>query len=126
MAKDNTPNTEKNAVENLNDQLTGIEQKVQNNQKTIMWATIVVTAIVCIVLFYFYGIRKPGIEAANNAIGQADITMALGNDSLALDQYKQVAAEYGHDAGNRAALNAAILLYQQGKYQDREKAHGGS
>ena len=76
MAKDNTPNTEKNAVENLNDQLTGIEQKVQNNQKTIMWATIVVTAIVCIVLFYFYGIRKPGIEAANNAIGQADITMA--------------------------------------------------
>lgn len=118
MAKDNTPNTEKNAVENLNDQLTGIEQKVQNNQKTIMWATIVVTAIVCIVLFYFYGIRKPGIEAANNAIGQADITMALGNDSLALDQYKQVAAEYGHDAGNRAALNAAILLYQQGKYQE--------
>ena len=34
MAKDNTPNTEKNAVENLNDQLTGIEQKVQNNQNS--------------------------------------------------------------------------------------------
>lgn len=108
-------------VDDINDQLIGIEQKVQNNQKVIMWACIIVAAIVCIVLFYFYGIRKPGIEAANNAIGQADITMALGNDSLALAQYKQVAAEYGYEAGNRASLNAAILLYQDGKYENALK-----
>lgn len=117
MAKE-TPQTNQNAVESLNEQLTGIEQKVQNNQKSIMWACIAVAAVVCVILFYFYGIRQPGIESANNAIGEADLTLAMGNDSLALAQYKQVADEHGYDAGNRAALNAAILLYQQGKYQE--------
>ncbi|MCM1484490.1 MAG: tetratricopeptide repeat protein [Muribaculaceae bacterium] len=117
MAKENQPET-RTAVDTINDQLTGIEQKVQNNQKTIMWACIIVAAIVCAVLIYIYGIRKPGIESANNAIGQADLTMALGNDSLALSQYQQVADEYGYEAGNRAALNAAIILYKQGKYQE--------
>lgn len=112
--KNETPNT----VENLNEQLTGIEQKVQNNQKAIMWASIAVAAVVCIILIYVYGIRKPGIESANNAIGQADLTMAMGNDSIALQQYQQVADEYGYEAGNRAQLNAAILLYKQGKYQE--------
>lgn len=117
MAKDKNTET-RTAVDDLNDSLTGIEQKVQNNQKFIMWACIVVAAVVALVLLYFYGIRKPGIEAANNAIGQADIELAQGNDSIALAQYKQVAEEYGYDAGNRAALNAAILLYQQGKYEE--------
>lgn len=117
MAKDKNTET-RTAVDDLNDSLTGIEQKVQNNQKFIMWACIVVAAVVALVLLYIYGIRKPGIEAANNAIGQADIELAQGNDSIALAQYKQVAEEYGYDAGNRAALNAAILLYQQGKYKE--------
>lgn len=117
MAKEN--NKEKlNGIDQLNEQLTGIEQRVQNNQKLIMWASIIVAAVVCIVLFYIYGIRKPGIEAANNAIGQADITLASGNDSLALQQYQQVADEYGYEAGNRAKLNAAILLYKEGKYEE--------
>ncbi len=115
----NDKNQEKlNGIDQLNEQLTGIEQRVQNNQKLIMWACIIVAAVVCIVLFYIYGIRKPGIEAANNAIGQADITLASGNDSLALQQYQQVADEYGYEAGNRAKLNAAILLYKEGKYEE--------
>ncbi len=117
MAKENQTEN-RTAVEELNDSLTGIEQKVQNNQKTIMWACVAVVAGVCAVLIYVYGIRRPGIESANNAIGQADLTMAMGNDSLALQQYQQVADEYGYEAGNRAQLNAAILLYQQGKYQE--------
>lgn len=117
MAKENQTEN-RTAVEELNDSLTGIEQKVQNNQKPIMWACVAVVAVVCAVLIYVYGIRRPGIESANNAIGQADLTMAMGNDSLALQQYQQVADEYGYEAGNRAQLNAAILLYQQGKYQE--------
>ena len=117
MAKENQTEN-RTAVEELNDSLTGIEQKVQNNQKTIMWACVAVVAVVCAVLIYVYGIRRPGIESANNAIGQADLTMAMGNDSLALQQYQQVADEYGYEAGNRAQRNAAILLYQQGKYQE--------
>ncbi len=128
MAKENTT-AKADALDNVNETLTGIEQKVQNNQKVIMWVIIAAAALVCIVLGYYYGIRRPGIEAANNAIGQADITLAMGNDSLALKQYQQVADEYGYDAGNRARLNAAILLYQQGKYQealDYVKGYSGS
>ena len=46
------------------------------------------------------------------------MSVLAGNDSIALTQYKQVADEYGYDAGNRAALNAAIILYKDGKYQE--------
>lgn len=117
MAKQNAPET-KTSVEALDDQLTGIEQKVENNKKIIVLASVIVAALVIIVLGYIYGIRKPGVAAANDAIGQADITMMMGNDSLALQQYQQVADEHGYDAGNRANLNAGILLYRQGKYQE--------
>ncbi len=43
--------------------------------------------------------------------------MIAGNDSLALGLYRNV-ADMGHDAGNRAALNAAIILFQQKKYDE--------
>lgn len=117
MAKNKKQET-LNGIDQINEQLTGIEQRVENNQKIIMWACIIVAAVACAVLLYIYGIRKPGIESANNAIGQADITLATGNDSLALQQYQQVADEYGYDAANRANLNAAILLYKNGKYEE--------
>ena len=105
-------------IDDLNDQLTGIGQKVQKNSSAIMWACIILAAIVVAVLVYIYAIRQPGIQKANDAIGEADLTAVMGNDSLALQQYQAVANDYGYDAGNRAALNAAIILYQQGKYQE--------
>lgn len=116
MAKENqeTPT----GIEALNDNLTAIEQKVEKNQKFIAWCCIGAAAVVCLVLAYIFFIHKPGVTAADNAIGQADMTLAQGNDSLALVQYKQVADEYGHDAGNRAKLNAAILLYQKKQWQE--------
>ncbi len=117
MAKQNENET-RTTIDDLNDSLSGIEQKVQNNQKIIAWATVAVAVVVCIVLIYVYAIRKPGIEAANDAIGQADMSLAIGNDSIALAQYQQVADNYGYDAGNRAALNAAIILYRNGKYEE--------
>ncbi len=105
-------------IDALNDNLTALEQKVEKNQKFIAWCCIGAAAIVGIVLVYIFFIHKPGVTAADNAIGQADITLSQGNDSLALVQYKQVADEYGHDAGNRAKLNAAILLYQKKQWQE--------
>ena len=117
MAKNNTEET-RTAIDDLNDSLTGFEQKVQNNQKLILWGCIAIIACVCAVLIYFYAVRTPGIQSANEAVGKADMSLALGNDSIALDQYKQVADNYGYDGGNRAALNAAILLYQKGEYQE--------
>lgn len=117
MANNNV-NDNQAPAESPVDSLTGIQEKVANNQKTIMWVCIALTAVIAIILIYIFAIRRPGIANANNAIGQADLEMMSGNDSTALAQYQHVADEYGYEAGNRAALNAAILLYKQGKYQD--------
>lgn len=117
MAKENQEEP-RTSVDKINDTLSGIEQKVQNNSRPFIWGIVIVIAIVCAILFYFYGIRQPGINKANEAIGAADIEMTLGNDSVALVKYKDVADNYGYQAGNRAALNAAIILYKQGKYQE--------
>ncbi|MBO4995071.1 MAG: tetratricopeptide repeat protein [Muribaculaceae bacterium] len=117
MAKQNENET-RTPIDDLNDSLSTIEQKVQNNQKIIVWASVTVAVVVCLILIYVYAIRRPGISAANDAIGQADMSLAIGNDSIALTQYQQVADNYGYDAGNRAALNAAIILYRDGKYEE--------
>ncbi len=117
MAKQNESET-RTSLDDINDQLTGLEQKVQNNQKKIMWGIAAVLGVVCLILIWIYAVRRPGIEAADNAVGQADITATLGNDSLALEQYKKVADDYGYEAGNRAALNAAILLYNRKEYKE--------
>lgn len=106
-----------NAIDELNDQLTGISQKVQDNQRIIYIATAIVALIVACVLVYIYAIRNPGIEKSNNEIGQADLTLFQGNDSIALMQYENIANNHGYSAGNRAALQAAILLYSKGEYQ---------
>jgi tetratricopeptide (TPR) repeat protein len=94
-----------------------LKEKLALSQKYLMWGMIAIAAIAVVVIIYIFAVRNPGIEAANDAIGQADLTYTQGNDSLALAQYQQVANEYGYDAGNRAALMAATLLYQKGEYQ---------
>lgn len=116
MAKKTETET-RTAIDDVNESLTNLEQKVQNNQKMIMWVCLAVVAVICAILIYIYAIRRPGIEAADNAIGQADTSLAMGNDSIALAQYQQVADEYGYEAGNRASLNAAILLFRKGDYE---------
>lgn len=117
MAKEN-PKETRTSIDDINDSLTGIEQKIQKNSKALMWPAVIVLAVVAVILIYIYAIRQPGIEAANDAIGQADMQAIMGNDSIALAQYQAVAADYGYDAGNRANLNAAIILFKQGKYQE--------
>ena len=115
----NKPNEEpRTSIDEVNDTLTGIGEKVQSNPKVIVWSCVAVAAVVAIILIYVYAIRQPGQNAANNALGQADMEMLMGNDSIALAKYQQVASEHGYDAGNLANLNAAILLYRQGKYEE--------
>lgn len=112
--KNETPET---GLDNINDSLTSMTAKVQDNKKLITICSMVVVAVVVIILAYVYFFRGPGINKANDAIGTADLTLAQGNDSLALAQYMNVADEYGFDAANRAALQSAILLYQKGDYE---------
>lgn len=101
------------------------EPKVQNDKrlrKIMMWASIIAAVIVLGVIIYIYAVRQPAITNGNDALGQANTTLLLQqNDSLALQQYEAVADTYGHDAGNLAKLNAAILLYKKGDYEAAAK-----
>lgn len=83
----------------------------------MMWTSIALAAIVIGSIAYIFGYRQPAIENGNEAIGVADSQLAAGNDSVALDLYQQIAADHGFAAGNRAALQSAILLYDKGEYQ---------
>lgn len=115
----NKPTEEiRTSIDEVNDTLTGIGEKVQNNPKIVVWASVAVIAVAAAILIYIYAIRQPGQNAADNAIGQADIELLMGNDSIVLAKYQQVAADHGYAAGNLANLNAAILLYKDGKYEE--------
>lgn len=117
MANKNHEEETRTSIDEVNDTLTGLGEKVQNNSKTIMYACVAVAVVVIAVLVYVYAVRQPGIQAANEALGQADMELIMGNDSIALAKYQQVAADHGYDAGDLAGLNAAILLYKDGKYE---------
>lgn len=115
----NTPKQEetRTSIDEVNDTLTGLGEKVQKNPKTIMYSCVAVAVVVIAILVYVYAIRQPGIQAGNEALGQADIELLMGNDSIALAKYEQVADNHGYKAGELASLNAAILLYRDGKYE---------
>lgn len=108
-------------LDELNDSLTRLTNKVQDNKKPVMIAMLVVIAIICVILAYVYFFRGPGIEKANDAIGAADLELAQGNDSTALVAYRNVADNMSYDASNRAALQSAIMLYKEGKYEEALK-----
>lgn len=116
--KNNAPESQ-NAIDNLNDSLTEMSQKVENNKKSITVAIIAVVVVIAAILL-FMNHRNNNSASADVAIGKADTEMINGNDSIALAQYMKV-AEMGHDAGNRAALNAAILLYNDKNYEEAIK-----
>lgn len=115
MAKKENTRT---SIDELNESLSSIEQKVENNKNYIYWVCGAIVVIAAIIMGYIYGIRNPGIESAKNEISQADMQLAQGNDSIALVQYKAIAENYSNSASNRANLNAAILLYNDGKYDE--------
>jgi len=113
-----TPET---GLDSINDSLTIMTAKVQNNKKAIMVCTIVVLAITLLLLAYLYFFRTPNIQKQNDQIGAADLELAQGNDSTAMVQYMFIADNGSYAAANRAALQSAILLYQAGKYEDALK-----
>lgn len=108
-------------MDEVNDTLTSWGAKVQSNPRIIVWSCIIIALVVCCILIYVYAVRQPAIQAGNEALGQADVELLMGNDSLALAKYKAVAAQHGYDAGNLAKINAAILLYKDGKYEEALK-----
>ena len=115
MAKKNSTRT---SIEELNESLSSFEQKIENNKRVIYWTVAAIVVIALIILGYVNLVRNPAIQQAKEEIAKADLSLSLGNDSIALRQYLEVADSYSNDPANRANLNAAIILYQQGKYEE--------
>ena len=111
-------NETRTSIDELNESLSGIEKKVEENKKMIVWVLGAIVAIAVIILGYVYLIQEPNFENAKAEIAQADSKLALGQDTIALEAYKAVANSYSNDAANRAGLNAGIILFQQGKYEE--------
>lgn len=121
MANHKPQDETRTSIDEVNDTLTGIGEKVQNNPKIILWSCVGVAAVVAVILIYVYAFRQPAKEAAAKALGKADIELLQGNDSIALAKYQEVAANHSFESGNLANLNAAILLYKKGEYEQAIK-----
>ena len=95
---DKDQNNQSTELEELAKDNQNLKNNVTLGQKYLMWIIIALSVVAVAVLIYIFAVRQPGVKASNEAISQADITLAQGNDSLALAQYQQVAADYGYDA----------------------------
>lgn len=119
MAKNKKEVSTRTSIDELNDSLTSVEQRVEKNQKLIAWSIVGLVVLAGAVLAYIYLFMIPNKNEAMEQISKADIQLVgEGNDSTALNIYKQVANNYSNATGNRAALSAAEILYKDGKYQD--------
>ena len=121
MAKESKTQETRTSIDELNESLSGLEQRVEQNKKSVIWYAVALLVFIGLGLGYYYG-KKSAKEDAGEMIGKADIELMQGNDSVALAQYQAVAAEYSNGVANRANLNAAILLYQKGNYEEALKA----
>ena len=120
MAKEKANQT-RTSIDEINEGLSSFEQKVENNKKVIGYAAAAILVIAAIIFGYKYLYQQPREESSKNEVCQADMNLALGEDSIALAQYKAVADKYGNANGERATLNAAIILYQKGKFEEAIK-----
>ncbi len=98
--------------------------KIKVHKRRLIAGSIVVI-VLCAAALVWYFIAMNGARRADEAVALADTEV---NDSLALDYY-QKAAKLGYKSGNRAGLNAAIILYRKGEYQqalDQLKSAGSN
>jgi len=118
MASSNKDAEQTDALENLNNRLTGIGRSVETNKKAMGIALCGILLVAAVTFAYLYLYRIPRNNKAMEAYNKVEFT-ALGNDSTAAAGYKKVADEYsGTNAGNLAALSAAETLYESGKYEE--------
>lgn len=119
MATTDKKQATRTTIDELNEKLSSAEQSVEQNKKKIIY---VVIALVVIVAIGFFGYKwyQSKVSDTKEVIGQADSAKMEGNDSLAVKLYKQAAEGSGKYA-NRANLEAALILYNQGKNEDALK-----
>ena len=107
-------------LEEVNESLTTAAQRIEDNKKYVSWALIAIALIALLAGGFIY-LQKKNMADAKDAIGKADIALMQQGEDEALKAYEKVAEEYGNKAGERAHLNAAILLYQKGEYEKAAK-----
>lgn len=122
MAKNDKKQATRTTIDELNEKLSAAERRVEGNKKMILWVIIGILVVIGIGLWYYYGVHQANINESKEAVGKADIAMMAGNDSLALKQYQAAAAQHSNKYANRANLEAAAILYQQGKFAEAEKS----
>lgn len=113
--KNNAPEENQNSIDALNDRLTDMSTRVEDNKKVITIVVVILIAIILGILGYIYLVQKPAKARADKAIGVPDVQLALGNDSIAMAGYLEVGEKYDTP---RAELMAAGLLYMDGKYDE--------
>ncbi|MDE5975293.1 MAG: tetratricopeptide repeat protein [Muribaculaceae bacterium] len=118
MASQNGNQQDENAIDKMNSQLTAAGDKIANNKKYIFWGVGAILIAGVFALSYIFIFRTPRLNDAYEAYNKVELN-AMGNDSIAAEQYKAVADKYkGNDAGKLAALSAGETLYNLGKYQE--------
>ncbi|MDE5811000.1 MAG: tetratricopeptide repeat protein [Muribaculaceae bacterium] len=117
MANKKNNQAENHTVDMLDDSLVKLTDNMKKNQKRILIICVVIALLIAGVMIYTFSARKSNNQA-HVAIGNADRELLFeNNDSAALEIYSQVAVKSG-DAANRAKLEAAIILYNKGNYQE--------
>ncbi len=111
--KKNQPTRTK--LEDFNDQLTGVEQKLEKNKKLVFGIAggLVAAALIVWGVFAFYINPQHEKASAQNNKGTMQ-AMLMGNDTLALKEFEAVAKNYSNAEGNLAHLYAASILYKMG------------
>lgn len=96
-----------------------IMAKAKANKKTLMYVFIGAAVVIIAVLIGLM-IAQNGSKKADEAVAKADASAMVANDSTTLALYQE-AAKAGYKSGHRAAAEAGIRLYQEGKYEEAIK-----
>ena len=116
MATTDKKQATRTTIDELNERLSSAEQSVEKNKKKILYVVIAAVAVVAVGFWAYYGFYQNKVSETKE-FGKVDAAKMEGQDSLALKLYKQAADGYGKFA-NRANLEAAIILFNQGKTAD--------
>ena len=118
MASNKEKKQDEMAIDRVNSQLTDAGARLAENKKVIFIAIGVILVVAAFTMSYLFIYKNPHVDKAFEAYNSIE-TQANLTDSLAAEQYMQVADSYkGETAGKLAALNAGELLYNQGRYEE--------
>lgn len=116
MASSKQTPEQQDTLEALNTGLTNMGRRIETNKTALYVAFAGILAIAAITFAYIYFFHTPRANKAMEAYNKVELA-ALGNDSIAAEQYMKIAEDYSStDAGNLAALSAGESYYNIGKY----------